>query len=57
MSGDYSSEGIYLCAQVIESLAKCGADINELNMFRKALSEIKGGRLAQAAYPSKVQLF
>lgn len=33
-------------------LLKAGADINELNTVRKHLSAVKGGRLAQAAYPA-----
>ncbi len=43
--------------QVIASLSKRGADINELNIFRTALSETKGGKLALAAYPTKVCCF
>ena len=43
-----------LVSKVMEALAKQGADINELNMFRKAVSRTKGGKLAMAAYPSKV---
>ena len=35
-----------------ELLLLCGADIHEINTFRKNLSGIKGGRLAQAAYPA-----
>ncbi len=35
-------------------LLKAGADIYELNTVRKHLSAIKGGRLAQAAYPASV---
>jgi glycerate 2-kinase len=33
-------------------LLKAGANINELNTVRKHLSAVKGGRLAQAAYPA-----
>ncbi len=33
-------------------LLNCGADINQINKIRKHLSLIKGGRLAQAAYPA-----
>jgi glycerate 2-kinase len=35
-------------------LLRAGADIFELNAVRKHLSAIKGGRLAQAAYPASV---
>ncbi len=33
-------------------LLSCGATINEINTIRKHTSMIKGGRLAQAAYPT-----
>lgn len=35
-------------------LAARGANIQELNTIRKALSQLKGGGLAQAAYPAQV---
>lgn len=35
-------------------LLKSGADINELNTVRKHLSKVKGGRLAEAAFPARV---
>lgn len=40
--------------QVTDALLRAGADIVELNTVRKHLSEIKGGRLAEAAYPATV---
>ncbi len=41
-------------AKIIESLMKANADIYELNVVRKHLSLVKGGRLAQLAYPTQV---
>jgi len=35
-------------------LLRAGADIQELNCVRKHLSKVKGGRLAEAAFPSSV---
>lgn len=35
-------------------LLRAGADINELNTVRKHLSRVKGGRLAELAYPAGV---
>jgi glycerate 2-kinase len=35
-------------------LLECGADIHELNTLRKHTSGIKGGRLAELAYPARL---
>src|SRR3989338_1638874 len=37
-----------------ELLLKSGATINELNAVRKHLSNVKGGRLSETAYPAKL---
>ncbi len=34
---------------------KAGADISELNTVRKHISKIKGGRLAEMAYPARIK--
>lgn len=34
-------------------LLACGANIHEMNAIRKHISRVKGGRLAQAAYPAR----
>lgn len=36
-----------------KALLACGAPIDEMNCVRKHISAIKGGRLAQAAYPAR----
>jgi glycerate 2-kinase len=50
------AEGVSLVEKrnVTEMLLKAGASIDELNTVRKHLSRIKGGRLAQAAFPATV---
>lgn len=37
-----------------ELLLKAGADIEELNAVRKHISAVKGGRLAEIAYPARI---
>ena len=39
---------------VFRLLLRSGADITEFNTVRKHLSRVKGGRMAQAAYPARV---
>ena len=50
------AEGITLRdkQQATALLLQAGASIDELNTVRKHLSAVKGGRLAQAAYPAQV---
>jgi glycerate 2-kinase len=40
--------------EITQLLLKSGADINDLNCVRKHISKVKGGRLAEIAYPAKV---
>ena len=40
----------------IRIVAKAGASIGQLNRIRKELSIVKGGRLAEAAYPAKERI-
>lgn len=50
-------EGIILDdkRKITRHLLLAGANINELNTVRRHLSAIKGGRLAAAAYPARVE--
>ena len=41
-------------AEVTRALLRSGAPISEMNLIRKHLSRIKGGRLAAAAHPARV---
>lgn len=49
-------EGISLSdkKKITELLLKAGADIFDLNAVRKHISKVKGGRLAELAYPAKM---
>jgi glycerate 2-kinase len=49
--------GISLAEKVktTDLLLKAGADIDELNTVRKHLSRVKGGRLAEAAFPGTIK--
>ncbi|HEX2139312.1 MAG TPA: glycerate kinase [Woeseiaceae bacterium] len=40
--------------RITSELLRAGASIRELNTVRKALSQVKGGRLAEAAAPARV---
>jgi len=40
--------------EITQLLLKAGAGINDLNCVRKHISKVKGGRLAEIAYPAKV---
>ena len=37
-----------------EELLRAGADIREINTLRKRLSRVKGGRIAEGAFPARV---
>jgi hydroxypyruvate reductase len=41
---------------ITRALLRSGAPISEMNMVRKHLSAIKGGRLAKAAYPARTHM-
>ncbi|MBN2397667.1 MAG: DUF4147 domain-containing protein, partial [Deltaproteobacteria bacterium] len=40
--------------ETTQALLECGADIHEINAIRKHISGIKGGRLAEVAFPATV---
>ena len=53
------AEGISLDEKKLinKQLLACGASISEINCVRKHLSKIKGGRLAEIAYPAKIMTY
>ena len=50
----YEGIGLKEKQQITDLLMKSGADIVELNAVRKHLSRVKGGRLAEIAWPAEV---
>jgi len=52
----YPEDGIDLQDKINinKKLLQCGAKISEMNVIRKLISGIKGGRLAENIYPAKV---
>ncbi len=52
----YPCDGITLNEKkhITQLLLRAGANINELNTVRKHISRVKGGRLAELAYPSRL---
>jgi hydroxypyruvate reductase/glycerate 2-kinase len=50
----YTGISIYEKQHLTKLLLNAGADIQELNTIRKHLSMVKGGRLAETAYPAKI---
>ncbi len=56
---EYPMEGITLedLREMNRLLVLSGADIREINTVRKHVSRLKGGRLAEAAYPARVVSF
>ena len=43
--------------RINKELLRCGAPIDEMNIVRRSLSKIKGGRLAQAIFPAKLSTY
>ena len=43
--------------RINKELLLCGAPIDEMNIVRRSLSQIKGGRLAQAIFPAKLTTY
>ena len=43
--------------RINKELLRCGAPIDEMNIVRRSLSKIKGGRLAQAIFPAKLTTY
>lgn len=51
------SLGLQQKRRAVAHLIHAGADIRQINCVRKHLSAVKGGRLAQAAHPTRVTTF
>ena len=43
--------------RINKELLRCGAPIDKMNIVRRSLSQIKGGRLAQAIFPAKLTTY
>ena len=43
--------------RINRELLLCGAPIDEMNIVRRSLSQVKGGRLAQAIFPAKLTTY
>ena len=43
--------------RINKELLRCGAPIDEMNIVRRSLSQIKGGRLAKAIFPAKLTTY
>lgn len=52
------ADGISLAEKqtITKALLRCGAPIDQMNIVRKHLSAIKGGRLAERAYPAATHM-
>ena len=54
MAGPVAGLSLHDKQQTTQALLNCGARIQEVNAIRKHISRVKGGRLAELAYPSTV---
>lgn len=51
------SIGLSEMAKITDCLVKSGAPISDINCVRRHLSQVKGGRLANAVYPAQLHTF